>query len=167
VDVAGHDADLALLGLDDAGAVGPDDSGLVLGLECVLDLDHVLLRDAIGDHHHQFDFGFDGLHDGVGGAQRRHVDDAGVALGVLLGLLAVLEDGEPEVCRAGLLGGDAAHHLGAVLEGLLGLEGALSQIGGTWLPVMPWQITLVCLFTHTYGLLFEKVRSSSDRNSIY
>jgi uncharacterized membrane protein YeaQ/YmgE (transglycosylase-associated protein family) len=38
-----------------------------------------------------------------------------------------------------------------VFEGLLGLVGALSGEGGTWLPVMPWQMTLVYLFTQTLG----------------
>jgi len=44
VDVARHDADLALVRLDDPGAVGPDDSGLALGAKRVLDPDHVVLR---------------------------------------------------------------------------------------------------------------------------
>lgn len=41
VDEAGHDADLALAGGDDAGAVGADKTGLGLGLEHLGDADHV------------------------------------------------------------------------------------------------------------------------------
>lgn len=41
VDEAGHDADLALAGGDDAGAVGADEAGLGLGLEHLGDADHV------------------------------------------------------------------------------------------------------------------------------
>lgn len=41
VDEAGHDADLALAGGDDAGAVGADQTGLGLGLEHLGDADHV------------------------------------------------------------------------------------------------------------------------------
>ena len=47
--------DLALSGLDDAGAVGADEPCRRLLPERVLDLDHVLLRDALGDAHHQGD----------------------------------------------------------------------------------------------------------------
>lgn len=38
VDVAGHDTDLAALGVDDTGAVGAHEAGLGLGLESVGDL---------------------------------------------------------------------------------------------------------------------------------
>ncbi len=47
----GHDADLALAGLDDAGAVGADQARLRL-LEHLLHLDHVVLGDALRDAHH-------------------------------------------------------------------------------------------------------------------
>jgi len=47
------------------------------------------------------------------------------------------------------LGVDSSDHLGVVVEGLLSLEGSLSGGSGTWLPVMPWQMTLVFLFTQT------------------
>jgi hypothetical protein len=46
VDVSRHDADLALVGLDDSGTVGPDHSGLVLGAKGMLHLDHIVLRDS-------------------------------------------------------------------------------------------------------------------------
>ena len=46
--VAGHDADLALLGGDQAGAVGPDEDHAP-GVEIGFDLDHVEDGDALGD----------------------------------------------------------------------------------------------------------------------
>ena len=46
VDVSGHDADLALIWLDDSGAVGSDDSGFVLRTESVLHLYHIVLRNT-------------------------------------------------------------------------------------------------------------------------
>ena len=56
VDVAGHDANLAGTGRDDAGTVGADQTGLALSEEGVLDLDHVLLGDtctgpSVSSHH--------------------------------------------------------------------------------------------------------------------
>ena len=50
VDVARHDADLALAGRDHAGAVRADQHDVrVVALEHVLDADHVAHRDALGD----------------------------------------------------------------------------------------------------------------------
>jgi hypothetical protein len=74
VDVARHDADLALVGLDDAGAVGPDHAAGLLGAQHVLDPHHVVLGDAVRDDHHQLDLRLDGLDDGAGRAGGRHVD---------------------------------------------------------------------------------------------
>eukprot|EP00964_Phaeocystis_antarctica_P003613 scaffold1948_cov62-Phaeocystis_antarctica.AAC.8 len=51
VDVAGHDADLALAGLDDARAVGPDQARGGLAHQRLLHPDHVVLRHALGDAH--------------------------------------------------------------------------------------------------------------------
>ena len=45
VDVAGHDADLAGAGRDDAGTVGADETRFALSEESVLHPHHVLLRD--------------------------------------------------------------------------------------------------------------------------
>ena len=101
-----------------------DNAGFVLGPEGVLDSDHVVLRDAVGDDHDEADFRFEGLENGFGGEGRRHVDDAGVAVGRLLGVPAVLEDREPEVLLAGLLGRHSADHLSLVLQRLGGLEGS-------------------------------------------
>lgn len=48
-------------------------------------------------------------------------------------------------------GVDSSDHLSLVVECLLSLEAALGDAIVTWLPVIPWQMTLVCLLTQTYG----------------
>ena len=53
--------------------------------EGVFDLDHVLLRDPLGDAHDQGHLCLHGLHNGGGGAGGRHVDYCGVRLGVRKG----------------------------------------------------------------------------------
>lgn len=49
--------------------------GLVLGTEGVLDTDHVVLGDTVGDGNDEVQLGFNGLDDGVGGEGGRHVDN--------------------------------------------------------------------------------------------
>lgn len=87
VDVAGHDADLAALRGDDAGAVGADQTALALTQQRVFDADHVVLGDALSDAHNQSHLGLHRLHDRLGRTRRRHVDDGDVAFGRILGLL--------------------------------------------------------------------------------
>src|SRR5690606_24214231 len=55
VDVAGHDADLALTGRDDAGAVRTDEAGRRLTVEDAADVEHVHHGDALGDAHRERD----------------------------------------------------------------------------------------------------------------
>ncbi len=50
---------------------------------------------------------------------------------------------------------DTSHHLGVIVESLLGLESSLDERISTWLPVIPWQITLVFLLTHTLGVVLN------------
>eukprot|EP00050_Salpingoeca_kvevrii_P006215 m.288062 g.288062 ORF g.288062 m.288062 type:complete len:325 (+) comp11893_c0_seq1:162-1136(+) len=125
VNVAGHDANLAGARLDDAGAVGADEARLVLADEGVLDTDHVLLGNALGDADGKGNFSLDGLHNGGTSKLGRDVDDSGIGVGLLHSLLHRGKDGQAEVLGAGLGGGDAADHVGAVLNGLLAVEGAL------------------------------------------
>src|SRR4029078_4338989 len=84
MDVAGHDADLALVGRDDAGAVRADEARLAaLFAEAFGDLDHVEHRDALGDRDDELDARVDGFDDRFGGARRRDVDHRRVAAGLL------------------------------------------------------------------------------------
>src|SRR3546814_2949784 len=55
VDVAGHDADLALAGGDDARAVRADQDHVLIALQRVLDPQHVQHRDALGDRDDDLD----------------------------------------------------------------------------------------------------------------
>lgn len=55
VNVTGHDANFAFARLDDARAVRSNETRLVLTHETVLHLDHVQLRDSLGDADNQRD----------------------------------------------------------------------------------------------------------------
>ena len=138
-DVARHDADLALVRREHARAVRPDQPAL-RAAERPLHLHHVEDGNALGDADDQLDLGGDRLGDGVGGEGRRHIDDGGVGAGALLRLSDGVVDRQAEMLAAALPRRDAGDHLGAVGERLLGME-------VPWLPVMPWQMTLVFLST--------------------
>ena len=145
MDVAGHDADLAGSGGDDAGAIGADQARLALAEQRVLHLDHVLLGDTcrnmllyserrnsvnnnvstFRDTDNQRNLCVQSLEDGGRGAGGRDVDDGSVRVDLGLGLQHRVEHGEAEVHLAALARGHAAHHVGAVLQRLLGVEGAL------------------------------------------
>jgi hypothetical protein len=127
VDVTGHDADLALSGLDDAGAVGANEARLALALHDCLNFNHIQGGDSFSDTHDEVHFGLNSLKDGVGGEGRRHVQHGRVGSGGLLGFGGILEDGESEVLGASLLGVDSADHVGAVRDCLLGVEGSLQS----------------------------------------
>ena len=77
VNVAGHNADLALTGRDYARAVGAEQTRLVLLHKLLLHVDHVVLRNAFSDADDERHLGVNGLHDGRSCARRRHVDDRG------------------------------------------------------------------------------------------
>lgn len=74
MDVSRHDPDFALPGLNDARAVRSDEAGLGLLVEVPLHLDHVLLRNALGDGHHERDLGLDGVDDSSGAHGGRDED---------------------------------------------------------------------------------------------
>jgi hypothetical protein len=59
------------------------------------------------------------------------------------------------VSGAGFLWVDSSDHLRAVVKGLLSLEGSLNGASSTWLPVIPWQMTLVYLLTQTLGAVLN------------
>lgn len=55
------------------------------------------------------------------------------------------------MCGSSLLGVDSTNHLCSIVERLLSLEGSLDRRSVTWLPVIPWHMTLVYLLTQTLG----------------
>src|SRR5205823_4200119 len=73
VDVAGHDADFALAGSDDAWAIGADEPAR-FALKKADRASHVQHGHAFGDGDDDADAGVGGFHDGVGGAAWRHED---------------------------------------------------------------------------------------------
>ena len=125
VDVAGHDADLALSGLDDAGAVRANELGGGLLAEGPLDLGHVLLGNALRDAHRERDLRLDGVHDGSRSEGWRDVDGRGVRASLGHGLGHGVEHGQVDVRLPALAGRHATHHVGAVLDGLLRVERTL------------------------------------------
>jgi len=127
VNVARHDSDFALAGLDDTGAVRSDKAGLVLGLHDRLDLDHVEGGDALCDADNEIHLGLDGFQDGVGSEGRGDVDDGSFGASCGLGLGDGAEDGKSEVSGAGLAFVHSTNHLSAVGEGLLGVESTLEK----------------------------------------
>ena len=111
-------------GVMHARAVRPDQARLRAD-ERALDLHHVQHRDALGDADDQRDLGVDRLADRIRGAGRRHIDHAGSAPVLARASATVSNTGRPEMRRAALARRDAAHHLGAVGDRLLGVERAV------------------------------------------
>ena len=105
VDMAGHDADLALVGGDDARAVGPDQPGR----RCPASARFTRTMSSTGMpsvmQTTSGDPGIDRLQDRVGGEGRRHVDGAGSRAGLRDRLGHRVEDRQVEMracrpCRA-------------------------------------------------------------------
>ena len=92
-----------------------------------LDLHHVQHRDAFGDADDQLHLGVDRLKDGVGGKGRRHIDHRCIGPGDGARLVDRVEHRQVKVAAAALAGRDAADHLGAIGDGLFGVEGALAS----------------------------------------
>src|SRR5262249_50032586 len=80
---------------------------------------------AFGYADGEFDAGIDGFHDRVSGERRGDEDDRGGGARGLDGLFDGIGGGESEGLSGAFAGGDAADHGGAVVEGLLSVEGAL------------------------------------------
>ena len=77
MDEAGHDADFAFAGGDDAGAIRADEFRAI-SLQSRFDFQHVQYRNTLGDTHDDFDARIRCLHDGIGGIRRRHINHAGI-----------------------------------------------------------------------------------------
>lgn len=110
---------------DDTRAVGANKSGLALGLEDVGDADHVVLGDTLGDTDNERDLGLNGLLDTLCGNGGRNEDGRGGSASLLDGVGDGSEDGLAQVCLSGLLGVGTTNNVGAVLDGLLGVESSL------------------------------------------
>ena len=125
VNVPWHNANFAFARLDNARAIGPDETRRRLRGQRLANLDHVLLGDALGDAHGQRDLGLDCVHDCSGGKGWWDVDDGGIRLDLVGRLLYRVENGQAQVGLAAFLGSDAADNVGAVGERTLGMESTL------------------------------------------
>ncbi len=125
VNAAGHDADFAFAGGDDAGAIGADEARF-FEVERGGDADHVDDGNAFGDADDERHFGVGGFENGVGGEWRRNENDGGVGAGGFYGFADGVEDGAFEMLRAAFAGRDAADDVGAVVDHLLRVESAFA-----------------------------------------
>ena len=122
--MARHDADLAFARGDDAGAVGADQPAVAV-IQCALHPHHVEHRNALGDADDERHAGIDGLEDGIRCERRRHIDHRGVCAGFGHRVGDRVEHRQAEVRLPALARRDTADDVGAVIDGLFGMEGAL------------------------------------------
>src|SRR5262249_29257072 len=66
-----------------------------------------------------------GFQDGVGGERRRHIDGGRIRTDFFLRFAHRVEHGQSQMGLAAFARRGATHHLGAIGDGLLGMEGAL------------------------------------------
>ena len=125
MDVAWHDTNFALAGLDNTWAVWSDQASFVLRFHDRLDFDHVKGWNALRDADNEVHLSLDSLQDGVGSERRWHVDDGGLSIGGRLGFGHGTEDRQAKMLSAGLALVDSTDDLGAVGECLLSVERTL------------------------------------------
>src|SRR5690606_16087305 len=124
VDVARHDADLALARSDDAGAVRADQAHAQL-VALHFHFQHVESRHAFGDADDQLDAGECGFEDRILAECRRHVDHGSIGAGGGNCVGNGVEHRQTEVFGAALARRYTADHFGAVCNRLLRVQGAL------------------------------------------
>ena len=125
MDVTGHDADLARVWRDDAGAVRAHEDG-VGRFQSALYAHHVQHWDAFGDCDDQRDFRVDGFEDRVRCERGWDVDHARIGPGFGNRFMAGIEDRQIKVRLAAFARGHTTDHLRSVSNRLLGMEGALA-----------------------------------------
>lgn len=106
-------------------AVRAHQTCLLLRLEHLRDVQHVVLRNTLGDGHSQRNLGLDGLADRLCRNGWGHEDPGRGRAGLLHGLGHSREHGLAQVRLPGLLGVGAAHDVGAVLLRQLRVERGL------------------------------------------
>ena len=117
MNVSGHDADLALAGRDDAGAVWPDHSRFARA-QIFVCLDHIHDRNALGNAYDERQACIGGLHYRVGCEWRRHIDHRGVRARLFYRIGNRIENRNAFVRGAALSGRNTADHIRAVITHL-------------------------------------------------
>lgn len=107
-------------------AIRPHQPRLVLRLEHIRNPHHVVLRNPLRDTHHQPNLRLDRLLNPPRRNGRRQEDRTGIGARLFHRVRHALEHRLPEVLRAGFVGVGAADDMRAVLDCLLGVEGALA-----------------------------------------
>ena len=126
VDITRHDADLALAGGDDAGAIGTNQAGFgIFKIKAATNFSHVAHGNALGDANHQWDFGFNGLEDRVARKGGWDVNDGNIGTMLADGLGHGVADGHfvfPKLTT--FARGYSGNNVGAVFEALFAVKGA-------------------------------------------
>mmetsp|Transcript_641 Transcript_641/g.1521 ORF Transcript_641/g.1521 Transcript_641/m.1521 type:complete len:273 (-) Transcript_641:133-951(-) len=125
VNVSGHDSNLAFTRLDDSGAVWTDQSGRRLLSKGVFDSSHILLRNTFSDCNHQWDLGFDRIHDCLSAKRGGDVNDRRIWFDGLFCFHDRIKDGEAEVFLPALFGGYSTHHIRSIFYCLGGVKRSL------------------------------------------
>jgi hypothetical protein len=121
VDIAWHDADLALARSDHTWAVGADEPAAAR-FHDGQHSGHVDDWNALGDCNHRLDACSNGLENRIGGERWRHEDHRGVGAGGVAGFSHRVEHRQTSDLFTTLAWSDAADHSCAVVEAATGVE---------------------------------------------
>src|SRR5690606_12258847 len=124
VDMARHDADLALARRDDARAVRTDKARPGAG-QRALHLHHIEHRNALGDADGKLDARINRFKDRVSCKGRRHIDGGRRSARLFDGFCHRVENRQVEMLRAALAGAHATNHFRAIGNRLFRMERTL------------------------------------------
>ena len=122
--MTGHNADFAFFGGNDAWAVGADQAA-VGARKRAFHPHHVQNGDALGDADDQFNAGVNGFANRISRKGRGDINHRGIAIGGGPRIAHGVKNGQVQMLSAALAWGDAAHHFGAVSNGLFRVKGPL------------------------------------------
>ena len=124
VNVARHDANFALPGSNDTRTVGADQIDIT-AFQRGFDFQHIQHRNAFRNAHHNLDAGIRRFQNGVCSKGCRNGDHGGFGAGLRHSIMHGIKDRQAKMRLATLAGSDAADHVGAVGNRLLGVESTL------------------------------------------
>jgi len=91
----------------------------------VLNLDHIVLGHTLRNADNQWNLSLESFDNGSSSTRWWHIDNGGMRIRCLLGFRNGGEHGQTQMLSAALFGRNAANELGAILQSLLAVEGAL------------------------------------------